>query len=309
MPRPIEKSNQRWKDNFKKRSRGMSVLYLILITIVIAVLVSQSLSRNYENCFTCVLTLLLFLIPAFVERRLKITLPNTLEVIIILFIFSAEILGEINEFYLRIPWWDTLLHTSNGFLMAAIGLSLIDIFNRSEIFTFKLSPFFVVLVAFCFSMTIGVLWEFFEFSMDYFAHTDMQKDTIIQTISTVDLHPLQKNVPVTIQGIENLFLSGESMTIDGADVAEYAMNLNGYLDIGLYDTMIDLFVNFVGAIIFSVFGFFYVKNRGKGSFVSRFLPRTKWADFFYSTKEDVVSLTDQVCSLEESKGILTKDEN
>lgn len=261
------------KQNFDKGRRATSVLYLVLVVIVIGVLGRQFYARNYENCFTCLLTLVLFLIPTFVERKLKISLPSTLEFIIILFIFSAEILGEISAFYLRFAWWDGMLHTLNGFLMAAIGFSMVDILNENEIFKFRLSPFFVALVGFCFSMTIGVLWEFFEFFMDSFVLTDMQKDTVLRTISSVALNPLGENVPVVISGIEDVILCGDSLKVNGTSVSQYTMQLGGYLDLGIMDTMKDLFVNFIGAVSFSVFGYFYVKTREKGEWVKRFLPR------------------------------------
>ncbi len=266
------------KSNFNKQSRAMSVLYLILILLVLSVLVAQIIRKDYENCFTCVLTLILFSVPVFLERTMKITLPNTLEVIIILFIFSAEILGEIQGFYLYFSWWDTLLHALNGFLMAGIGVSMIDIFNRSERFKFELSPFFVALVAFCFSMTIGILWEFFEFFMDMIVKTDMQKDTILQTISTVSLNPTKENVPIVIHNIENMTLFGNSISINDTPINAYDLNLGGYLDIGLVDTMSDLFVNFIGAILFSVIGFFYCRSQGKRPFAQRFIPRLKQKD-------------------------------
>ncbi len=261
--------------NFAKGRRSMSILYIVLTCIVIAVLVGQFFTGNYENCFTCILTLILFLIPSFVDRTLKITLPHTLEVIIVLFIFCAEILGEIRAFYLKIPWWDTMLHAMNGFLMAAVGVSMVDIFNRSELFKFELSPFFVALVAFCFSMTIGVLWEFFEFSMDVLTLTDMQKDTVVNTIATVDLNAAKQNVPIVIRGIEDVMVTGGQMTVNGAPMESYTFGLGGYLDIGIFDTMKDLIVNFVGAVTFSVIGFFYIKNRGKGNFARRFIPQLK----------------------------------
>lgn len=109
-----------------------------------------------------------FMVPQFLDRKLNVTIPPGLETVILIFIFSAEILGEINAFYVKIPIWDTILHTTNGFLMAAIGFALIDLFNRSDRFSIKMSPYFVAFFAFCFSMTVGVMWEFFEFSMDWF---------------------------------------------------------------------------------------------------------------------------------------------
>jgi hypothetical protein len=211
-----------------KKSPKLFTLYVILRVFVIGVMVAQILNGNYNNVFLCVLTLVLFMLPSVVERRAKIDVPDTLEAIILLFIFAAEILGEIGEYYINLPGWDTMLHTMNGFLSAAIGFALIDIINREDRFSITLTPFFVALVAFCFSMTIGVLWEFFEFAMDMFAGTDMQKDTII----------------------------------------------NGYRDIGLIDTMKDLLVNFIGATIFSIFGYLYIKHRGagrNGRFIRRFI--------------------------------------
>ena len=221
--------------------------------------------------FLCVLTLLLLMVPSFVQINLKIELPTTLEIIILLFIFSAEILGEIGAYYIKYPFWDTVLHTLNGFLAAAIGFSMVDILNRNERFSFQLSPAFMAIVAFSFSMTIGVIWEFFECGMDLFFGMDMQKDTILHTINSVMPDPAGGNHPTAITGIQEVMINGQPL------------GLGGYLDIGLFDTMKDLFVNFIGAVVFSVFGFFYVKNRGKGKFVGRFVPslKKKEADFLH----------------------------
>jgi len=247
-----------------KENKGKFIFYILIRLFVIGMIVIQVLNRNFENVFVCVLTLILFMIPAFVERGLKIELPNTLEVMIILFIFAAEILGEINEFYVLIPGWDTMLHTINGFLMAAIGFSLVDIFNRSERTKFFLSPVFLAVVAFCFSMTIGVLWEFFEFGADMLLHTDMQKDTFVTQFASVSLHPEGRNIPIPVNDITQTIIK----TADGT-----VYTLGAYLDIGLIDTMKDLIVNFFGAVAFSIIGFFYIKSRGKNKFADRFIPK------------------------------------
>lgn len=236
------------------------VIYLILRGLVIFTLIMQVIHGNYENVFLCVLTLVLFHVPDILQRGLSIHLPDTLEIIVLFFIFAAEILGEIRAFYIYIPIWDSLLHTTTGFLAAAVGFSMIDLLNRSERFSVQMSPVFMALVAFCFSMTIGVLWEFFEFSADLFLRTDMQKDTILTSISSVALNPQPVNVPIRIDNITSTVVNGQELGI------------KGYLDIGLYDTMKDLFVNFIGAVVFSVFGFFYVKRRGEKSFVENVIP-------------------------------------
>ncbi len=212
------------------------------------------------------LTLVLLIMPSLVQVTFKIEIPTVLEILILIFIFAAEILGEIREYYIMFPMWDTILHTINGFLAAAIGFSMVDLLNRSEKTMFQLSPLFTAIVAFCFSMTIGVVWEFFEFGMDTFFGLDMQKDTIIQTIRSVTLNPEGRNVVTVIDNIRDVSVNG------------IGLGLGGYLDIGLIDTMKDLIVNFIGAVVFSVFGYFYVKNRGKGNFVSRFVPQRKKKD-------------------------------
>jgi uncharacterized membrane protein YjdF len=188
--------------------------------------VLECLNQAWYNAFLCLLTLALFSLPNIVERRAKIDVPNVLEVIILLFIFAAEILGELKDFYNTFPHWDTILHTLNGFLCAAIGLSLMNILNHSPKISFQLTPFSVVLFAFCFSMTIGVLWEFFEYGMDVLFGTDMQKDTLLP---------------------------------------------DGRVDIGLIDTMGDLIVNFIGAVISSIFGYFYMRHSSKRSFIENFM--------------------------------------
>lgn len=264
-------------------------VYVVLRILVILMMVLQIFNKNYENVFLCILTLVLLMLPSLIQVNLKIELPTALEITMLIFIFAAEILGEIQAYYIRFPFWDTLLHTLNGFLAAAIGFALVDILNRSERFSIHLSPVFVAIVAFCFSMTIGVLWEFFECGMDQFFGLDMQKDTVVHSIHSVMLDPLNTNVPFEINDISEVTVNGEEL------------NLGGYLDIGLLDTMKDLFVNFIGAVVFSIIGYFYVKNRGKGKFASRFIPRLKDKDADFLQQAEDAALLRQTESEEETR--------
>ena len=263
-----------------REHKSSFIVYMTLRALVILVMILQILNRNFENVFLCALTLVLLVMPSLIQINLKIELPTALEIIMLLFIFAAEILGEIQAYYEKIPMWDTVLHTLNGFLMAAIGFALVDILNRNKKISFQLSPAFLAIVAFCFSMTIGVIWEFFEFGMDQIFHLDMQKDTIVNTIYSVMLDPAGGNHVVGVTGIRDVAVNGESL------------GLGGYLDIGLLDTMEDLLVNFIGATVFSIIGYFYVKNRGKGKFARRFIPRlkTKDADFLKKAQSEENSL-------------------
>lgn len=242
-----------------REHKSSFLIYLILRLMVIFVMVLQIFNKNYENLFFCLLTLLLLTIPSFLQVTFKIELPSLLEIIILIFIFMAEILGEVSQFYMIFPYFDTLLHTCNGFIAAAIGFSLVDILNNDERIQFNLSPLFVAIVAFSFSMSIGILWEFFEYIMDMIFLTDMQKDTIIHTISSVDL--LNK-----VQG---------GLITDIYDLSINGIKLNGYLDIGLIDTMNDLIVNFIGATVFSIFGYFYSKNYKMFKNIKMLLPVKK----------------------------------
>ena len=245
----------------KNRRKKQMVLTLIVVFSVIR----QFFLGNYHNMFLGILTLILFIVPQFLDKKLSVTIPVGLETVILIFIFSAEILGEINAFYVKIPIWDSILHTTNGFLMAAIGFALIDLFNRSEKFSIKMSPYFVAFFAFCFSMTVGVLWEFFEFSMDQFFGLDMQKDWIVTAINSVKLNPIGANVPIHVD-VQSVVINGEQW------------NLGGYLDIGLIDTMKDLIVNFIGAVVFSVIGILYLKNRERGKLAASLIPQVRNED-------------------------------
>lgn len=247
-----------------KQKPKVSAVYLVLRLSVLLVMVAQFFNGNFQNMFLCGLTLILFLLPTIFERRLQVDLPDTLEIIILFFIFAAEILGEIRAYYTTYQGWDTMLHTLNGFLCAAIGFSLVDMLNREEKFSLELSPVFMAIVAFCFSMTIGVLWEFFECIMDCFFLLDMQKDTVINQFSTVMMDPAGGNNPVIFKNVTDVII------VSGGE--EISLGLGGYLDVGILDTMKDLFVNFIGAVVFSFVGYFYVKNRGTGRFAGRFIP-------------------------------------
>lgn len=250
---------ERFIDQWKNH-RAAAIVYLLLRVIVVAALVLSLVRGDYENAFICVFTLVLFFLPAIVEKRFRVDLPDTLEIVILFFIFATQILGELSAWYVRYQGWDTLMHTTNGFLCAAVGFSLVDLLNRSERVGMNLSPLYLSIVAFCFSMTVGVLWEFFEFAMDRFFLMDMQKDTVIHTISSTALDPTLSNHAVVISGITDVIVNGEPLGI------------GGYLDIGLIDTMKDLFVNFIGAVVFSVIGYFHVKSRGGSKFAGRFIP-------------------------------------
>jgi len=266
MAKVIKNISKKLNEKIKYESKASVVIYFLLRFLTIICMVRELFNGNFQNTLLCVLSLILFLVPAFVEKKFKIDLPTVFEIIIFIFIFSAEILGEINNFYGRFPYFDDILHTINGFLAASVGFSLIYLLNEKS-GSFNLSPVFVSLVAFCFSMTIGVAWEFFEYGMDNIFKLDMQKDAYVYNINTVTIDPMNDNNVIKIDDIDKTLIYDQNKS--------ELLELDGYLDIGLHDTMKDLLVNFIGALIFSVFGYMYIINKDKYRIAGKFLTKKK----------------------------------
>lgn len=265
MKKKKQKGNyiQFLSEKYHNSNRSSLIVYVILRTIIILIMIRQIFLAQWHNVFLCVLSLLLMFIPLFLRTTFKINLPSVLETTVFIFVFAAEILGEMANFYGHIPIWDTMLHTTTGFLAAAVGFGTIDLLNTHSK-RLNMTPLFVALVSFCFSMTVGVVWEFFEYSADTLLKTDTQKDEIITIISSVELHPEGKNQEVRINDIAYTIVFDENDN-------ELTRIDNGYLDIGLHDTMKDMFVNMVGAIVFSIFGFLYIYKRDKYKFAETFI--------------------------------------
>ena len=252
----MKKKFEKIKNKIKEKNKISLIIYSILRILVIICMIREVSHGNIENALLCVISLILFILPAIAEEKFKIKLPVFLEVTILLFIFSAEILGTINDFYGKFEIFDDVLHTLNGFLCASVGFSLVYLLNEN-IISFKLSPIFVSLVAFCFSMTVGVMWEFYEYGIDLLGK-DTQNDKILYEVYSTYLKdkPNIKNIDHTI--------------IYDKDNNEL-LKMNGYLDIGLHDTMHDLIVNFIGAIVFCIFGYLYLHNKTKYNAIGKML--------------------------------------
>lgn len=245
-------------------------VYVLFRAIALFMLINQLIMQRWGNAFLLVLTLALFAIPFVMERVFKIEIPNLLELIILLFIFSSTILGELSDFYGYFKIWDTALHTLNGFLAAGVGFSLVYLLNQNAE-GMKLTPLFLAIVTFSFSMTVGVMWEFFEFSADQWMNLDMQKDRTVQKINSVSIG-VENNAVYHIDNIQRTVVESKD---DSGNIAETVID-GGYLDIGIIDTMKDLFVNLLGAIVFSIFGYLYARHdQKKYRFVQNFIPQKR----------------------------------
>ena len=247
-----------------KRNHKAYIVYVIIQTAVVFTLIRSILEARWENVATCVFAQILLLLPPLLEKGVKINLPTTMEVVAYVFVFAAEILGEVGNYYEKFPHWDTALHTLSGFMFAAFGFCLVDIFNRNDRFSFKLAPGYLAFMAFCFSMTIGVCWELFEHTADSYLGVDMQKDTVVTSFQSVYLDENKSNHPVPVKNIKHTEIvceDGDTVEIEG-----------GYLDIGIHDTINDLLVNLIGAVTFSLSGYFFMKFGGNSKFVESLVP-------------------------------------
>lgn len=207
-----------------KSNNWIKFTYILLNVLTFLILCIEGISIMWV-CFLTVF--LLFLLP-FLQVLLKIQIPSLLNVIIMLFIFGCEVLGEVYSFYYLIPYWDNILHLTSGFVTTGIGIAVIN--KRSN------SIFLVIVFGFCFSMTIGVFWEIFEYLVDTFLLFDMQKDTFIYTLRSGLLGSSHGNTVANISNVSEVIVNG--------------VQLQGYIDIGLIDTMHDLIINLIGCVLF-----------------------------------------------------------
>lgn len=131
--------------------------------------------RQWLTALTTLGVIVATLLPLILGRRFRVFIPPEFEVLAVVFLFASLFLGEVRGYYLRFWWWDIALHTASGFLLGILGFLLVHILNETEELEVHMRPRFVALFAFMFAVGLGALWEIFEYSMDVFFGTDMQK--------------------------------------------------------------------------------------------------------------------------------------
>jgi hypothetical protein len=171
--------------NFIVLSFVISAAY-VSVRLALAPTVSESSEVTFRvksdyalMLLQCLLGAVAMLLPGFLRRRIHLNIPSAMLIIYAVFLYCAIYLGEVRSFYFRFPQWDTMLHTFSGAALGALGFSLIGLLNRSKSVSVNLSPIFVALFAFCFAVSLGVIWEIYEFTADTFLHTNMQKFALI----------------------------------------------------------------------------------------------------------------------------------
>ncbi len=138
----------------------------------------QKVKSDYLLILTqCLLGLLVMMLPSFVSKKWKIVVPNTIVILYYVFLYCAIYLGEVRNFYHLIPFWDDILHAFSGAMLGALGFILVDLLNKNKKVSVSLSPFFISMFAFCFAVSLGAIWEIYEFSLDWILGLNMQKHT------------------------------------------------------------------------------------------------------------------------------------
>lgn len=189
----LEELIEKHKNSITKKNKGRKVLYIVLqlltfLTAVGAVVTYSVSHRNIDvmanQLFMCIMALLFFNIPLLFEKKFKIYVPNYITIILYIFIYTHFIIGEIFRFYDHSVIFDKILHTTSGVVMSFVGFSFIFMLNKMTPDKVKLSPFFIVLFTFCFTMTTEYVWELFEYGADRLLGLNMQRwqDGIVETL-------------------------------------------------------------------------------------------------------------------------------
>lgn len=176
------------KYNKRKTFIFWTVLILLVLSIFYAIyMLSIAPSGVAENEYDrvksdyilmilqCITGCIVIFLPSKVEHRFRIDIPDIMEIMYFLFLFCAIYLGEVRNFYYKIPYWDLILHCFSAAMLGALGFLIVQFFNNTEKLNIQLSPFFVALFAFCFAVTCGTVWEIYEFLADDLLGTNMQK--------------------------------------------------------------------------------------------------------------------------------------
>ena len=152
--------------------RGTLIVLQTIMAVELALLFRDG---QWMNAFLVLAIMATALLPAIIGHRFQVHIPPEFQVLAVVFVFASLFLGEFHSYYARFWWWDIVLHTSSGLLMGILGFLLVYVLNENEHVDLHIRPFFVALFAFLFAVTVGTLWEIFEFGMDRIVGTNMQK--------------------------------------------------------------------------------------------------------------------------------------
>lgn len=195
-----------------------------------ATIISLLHSGDTERLLLAFGTLLMVLIPELVERLFRCRINTAVYVFAILYA-AGPMMGHCWKFYYTVPCWDKLLHICGGVMFVILGIYLFERLSQG-----KANHVSAVVFALCFSLAISVVWEFAEYGADLFLGMDMQDDTVVSSITSYLLGP-EKGVTGSMDQIRSVTVNGVPLPV------------NGYIDVGLHDTMLDMLLEAAGALV------------------------------------------------------------
>ena len=246
------------------RTRLTKIIYCLITVINFIFLIIQIKDSEWLYTSLCLITQLLITIPSIIEKKYKLIFSNIFKISIIILIFACTILGVINHFYIKYSHYDTIIHLLYGFLCAGIGFLIANLLNQNNK---NIAPIYYLIISFTFSIAAGVSWEFCEYGMDKFFLMDTQKDTNINEISSLKIND-GKYKPKIIKDIEYTIIYNKDLF---GNIQE--TRINGYLDIGINDTMKDLLSMRLGAFIFTTCAYLYLKEKRQFRFIEIFIAK------------------------------------
>ncbi|QVK18466.1 hypothetical protein KHQ81_01755 [Mycoplasmatota bacterium] len=152
----------------------MGLMFILNVVGIFIIKDDGQQSRLAFNAFQSLSLVLASTIPELIEKKGKLNIPDFMEVIFIIMCICHFVLGEIGSFYIKFSWWDSMLHTLSGSMIAILGFSIVNSVNQEKN-NMIVFPIFVAIFAVCFSVTIGVLWEVVEFTIDHLTGSNMQR--------------------------------------------------------------------------------------------------------------------------------------
>ena len=167
---------------FDRRRYNFHIWLARIFRLLLVAIIANIFTQNWLNLFTSILTLILTYLPFFIAERNHFYIPAPFQIIILLFIFASLYLGELQQYYHKFWWWDIMLHTLSGVILGFVGFLLVFLLNKEKQVNVVLSPLFIAIFSFTFAVTVGVIWEIFEFTMDSIFALNMQKSGLVDTM-------------------------------------------------------------------------------------------------------------------------------
>ncbi len=145
-----------------------AILFISMIYSIFKIVVSPGESRSDYSLMLIqsILGLVVMFIPSILERRLHLIIPNYMYILYFVFLFCSIYLGEIQNFYYHIPYWDVIMHAFSAAMLGALGFILCRELSDSKHVGIQLNPFFIAVFAFCFALAVGAIWEIYEYLSD-----------------------------------------------------------------------------------------------------------------------------------------------